>query len=97
MLIPFPDLTLLDIPIGISPQIVMAVVTVLMISFLLFCFLPALVTWWRLKSVRSKLNKIHREKQNALIEFCLIHYFQARVISRSEYYLVSVALLLYHC
>jgi methyl-accepting chemotaxis protein len=68
MLTPFPDLTVLDIPIGISPQIVMAVVTVLISSFVLFCFIPALVTWWRLKSARSKLNKIHRDKQTALIE-----------------------------
>ncbi|MEI6708306.1 MAG: hypothetical protein WCK96_14375 [Methylococcales bacterium] len=65
---PFPDLTLLGIPISISPQIVMAVVAVLMISFLWFCFRPALITWWQLKSARSQLNKIHREKQNVLIE-----------------------------
>ena len=68
MLTPFPDLTILDIPIGISPQIVIAVVAVLMSIFLLFCFLPALVTWRRLISARTKLNKIHREKQNVLIE-----------------------------
>ena len=67
MLTPFPD-TILDIPIGISPQIVIAVVAVLMSIFLLFCFLPALVTWRRLISARTKLNKIHREKQNVLIE-----------------------------
>jgi hypothetical protein len=30
MLTPFPDLTILDIPIGNSPQIVIAVVAVLM-------------------------------------------------------------------
>jgi hypothetical protein len=65
MLTPFP---ILDIPIGISPQIVMMVVLVLMFSFVLLCFLPALVTWWRLKSARSKLDKIDQEKQNALIE-----------------------------
>ncbi len=62
---PFPNLIILDIPIGNSPQIVMAVVAVLMSSFLLFCFLPAFVTWLQLKSARVQLNKIHREKQNA--------------------------------
>jgi putative membrane protein len=68
MLTPFPNLTILDIPIGISPQIVMAIVAFLITCFILFCFIPALITWWRLKSARSKLNNIHRNKQSALIE-----------------------------
>ncbi|MFI3217976.1 MAG: hypothetical protein QX189_02505 [Methylococcales bacterium] len=42
MLPPFPDLTILDIPIGNSPQIVIAVVAVLMSSFVLFCFILAI-------------------------------------------------------
>lgn len=37
---PSPNLTILDIPIGVSPQIVMMVV--LMFSFVLFCFFTRL-------------------------------------------------------
>jgi hypothetical protein len=38
MLTPFPNLTILDIPIGISPQIVMAVVAVLIVQFFIVLF-----------------------------------------------------------